>query len=113
VTDVGWRNGELVPRQAVLQRGTAVLVTARGVPAVRCVSGSPLRPPQPVPAAPRYRGTPWPGFVGSQVVEIAPSERAVAEFVLVDVATGGPVVRPPGADDARAGLAGPLVPAAG
>ena len=112
-TDFGWRSGELLPRQAVLQMGTAVLITEKGALAARCISGSPLRPPQPVPAAPTFEGTPWAGFVADDIMEILPSDHSVAEFTLVDVATGGPVGRKPGSEDARASLAGPLIPASG
>ena len=108
VTNFGWRNGKIVPRQSVLQRGTSVLVDRRGVPAARCLSGSPLRPPQPLPAAPSFQGEGWAGFSRVSLDEVAPSGREVSEFLLVDIGTGAPIRRAPGAPGALASLAGPI-----
>jgi hypothetical protein len=108
VTDHRLERSEAVSRQAVLQRGTQVLVDRRGVPVVRCLSGSPLRPPQPLPAVPSFRGVAWPGFRLSLVREIDPAPGLVAEFVLVDIASGEPIRRTPGAVGAPGALAGPI-----
>ena len=108
VTSFGWRNGAIVSRQSILQRGTAVLVDRRGLPVARCLSGSPLRSPQPLPAAPTYRGAAWPGFVRAFVQEIPAADREVLEFLLVDIVTGEPIRRVPGIGGAAASLAGPL-----
>jgi hypothetical protein len=109
VTDHRLEGSHAQPRQAVLQRGTAVLVDRRGVPVVRCLSGSPLRAPQPLPAVPSFRGTAWPGFRSALVREIAPGPGSVAEFVLVDIASGEAIRRAPGAAGATGVLAGPIV----
>jgi hypothetical protein len=108
VTDHRLVGSEAEPRQAVLQRGTPVLVDRRGVPVVRCLSGSPLRPPQPLPAVPSFRGVAWPGFRLSLVSEMDPAPGVVAEFVLVDIATGEAIRRVPGAAGASGALAGPI-----
>jgi hypothetical protein len=108
VTNFGWRNGDIVPRQSVLQRGTSILIDRRGTPATRCLSGSPLRPPQPLPATPSFQGDPWPGFGRAFIDEISSSDRDILEFVLVDIATGGAIRRTPGAPGALASLAGPI-----
>jgi hypothetical protein len=108
VTNFGWRNGQLTPRQSVLQRGTSVMVDRRGVPVARCLSGTPLRSPQPLPAAPSFQGDPWAGFGREFLEEIPAAEREVLEFVLVDIASGEPINRVPGVPGALASLAGPV-----
>jgi len=108
VTNFGWHNGEIIPRQSVLQRGTSVLVDRRGTPAARCLAGSPLRPPQPLPTTASFQGEPWPGFGRQFIDEVAASDRDVIEFVLVDIVTGEPIRRSPGIPGALASLAGPV-----
>ncbi len=108
VTNFGWRNGKIIPRQSVLQRGTSVLVDRRGVPATRCLSGSPLRSPQPLPAAPSFQGEGWAGFSRVSLDEVSPSGHEVSEFLLVDIASGAPIRRAPGAPGTLASLAGPI-----
>lgn len=94
--------------QAVLQAGTGVLVDPAGVPRVHCASGDPLAPP----ANRRFTelavdGRSWPGFTPADVVAIAYSDapasftdpvpnRPLNEFVLLDLASGEPLVRPVG-----------------
>lgn len=106
VTNFGWRNGEIIPRQSVLQRGTSVLVDRRGLPVSRCLAGSPLRPPQPIPATASFQGEPWAGFGRATIDEIAAPDRDVSEFVLVDIGTGEPILRKPGTLGALTSLAG-------
>jgi len=106
VTSFGWRGGQIVPRQSILQRGTSVLVDRRGTLAARCLSGSPLRPPQPLPTTPSFQGEPWPGFGRAFIGEVSASDRDVGEFVLVDIVTGEPIRRAPGVPGALASLAG-------
>jgi hypothetical protein len=108
VTNFGWRDGQVAPRQSVLQRGTSVLVDRRGSPVARCLSGSPLRPPQPLPAAPSFQGEEWPGFGRAFLDEILAADREVLQFVLVDIATGQPIRRAPGLPGALSSLAGPV-----
>ena len=108
VTNFGWRSGQIIPRQSVLQRGTTVLVDGHGVPAARCLSGSPLRSAQALAAAPDVHGDGWPGFNRSFVVEVASADRRVGEFLLLDAQTGEPIRRAPGVTGALASLAGPV-----
>lgn len=61
VTNNGFKDGKLTPHQSVLQKGTAVLVDAQGVPRARCACGNPLSPPKKVDH-PHYKGHRWPGF---------------------------------------------------
>ena len=83
----GWRSG-LAPFQGILQRGTAVLVDAYGVPRVRCGGLLPLSPPRPVATTPAYRGLPWAGFDPAATIVVAPG-RIVETFTLVDLDTAG------------------------
>ncbi|MCZ7532657.1 MAG: discoidin domain-containing protein [Acidimicrobiia bacterium] len=98
-----------IPRQALLQYGTAVLVSSVGDPRVRCFSGNPLSVPAPVDA-PIYIGTAWSGFSSSNVVEIEPCDEPLNQFVLLDLATGDAFVRSIGAaggDDSDVVLSAP------
>jgi hypothetical protein len=94
VTDFGFAAGKAVPRQMIVQAGTAVFVDRTAFPRVRCASGNPLGEPQPVSRAPRYRGAPWTGFKPSTVVVITPAPTVI--LVLVDVRSGLIFVRIPG-----------------
>ena len=69
-TNHGFKNGKAVARQSVLQAGTAVLLDSTGVPVVRCVSGSPLLPPEAVSGTPNYTGNRWAGFDGKPVASV-------------------------------------------
>ena len=70
VTDHGLVDGRAEPRQAVLQVGTAILIDEFGVPAVRCQSGSPLRPPMPVDGPVRYAGGKWETFFPERTIAV-------------------------------------------
>jgi len=113
VTNFGWRNGKIIPRQSVLQRGTSVLIDRRGVPVARCLSGSPLRSAQPMPAAPSFQGEGWAGFSSASLDEVTPSDHDVNEFLLVDIGSGALIRRAPGIPGALASLAGPIYVVAG
>ena len=68
VTNHQFTGGATVAVQSVLEKGTAILVDAQGVPRVRCASGNPLTPMVQLKAPPVYRGAPWPGFQPQRVV---------------------------------------------
>jgi hypothetical protein len=109
LTDHGYIEvGQSIPRQAVLQAGTAVLVDKYGSPRVRCISGSPLldpvaitapvvRPagnvvvqPAAVPARPRviFVGPRWPRFDPVTIVVIRRVIRIIDYFFLWDFRRG-------------------------
>jgi hypothetical protein len=111
VTDHGFANGRIIPSQTVLQRGNAVLVDRAGMPRVRCLSGSPLRRPQPLPADVDVIGAGWAGFSIRSVSDVPPAPRPVSRFVLIDIRTGEPLLREAGASGAPSVLAGPIVAA--
>lgn len=105
VTNHGFRGGKPTPRQSVLQAGTAVLVDRFGVPRARCACGNPLTPPQPASTAPEYVGEGWDDFADTDLVTMQPAT-ARDEFVLTDLDSSEPFVRPAGSDgtaDADAG----------
>lgn len=62
VTNYQFTNGAGLAVQSVLQKGTAVLVDAKGIARVRCACGNPLTPMVELKVPPIYRGTPWPAF---------------------------------------------------
>lgn len=109
VTDHELRGERVAARQAVLERGSAILVDRYGTPVVRCMSGAPLRAPQRLPNEVRVDGTPWEGFSLDAVRRVPAGVRDVDTFVLIDVATGLPVRRTAGIDGMLARLAGPVV----
>ncbi|MEM8903854.1 MAG: DUF6777 domain-containing protein [Actinomycetota bacterium] len=88
VTATGLLDGEATSFQAVLERGSAVLIDDRGVPAVRCTGFQPLAPPE-VTDDEEFVGLAWTGFDPDRIVEITPAD-AGAEIVIAP----GPVEDP-------------------
>jgi hypothetical protein len=82
--------------QAVLQRGTAVLIDELGQPTVRCLSGGPLAQAEPVRGEVRFEGEPWRGFRAADLSTIAAAPDPVERFVLADVESGADIERPAG-----------------
>jgi actin-like ATPase involved in cell morphogenesis len=111
VTNHGFLEGEAIPRQSVLQVGTAVLVDEFGVPRVRCSSGSPLLPPEAVEGTTAYLGPAWATFDPATTAAVAPAPEPAAEFELLDVAGGDGFIRPVGSSggDDRALLPGEIL----
>jgi hypothetical protein len=109
VTDHGYLDGRISTRLAVLQRGTAVLIDEIGRPAVRCMSGSPLRTAPPLPSGVVVEGPAWRGFSLEEVQTVPAAIRPATTFVLVDVETGLPLTRAAGINGSLSSLAGPLV----
>ena len=84
VTNHGFKNGRANQLQAVLQKGSAVMVDAFGVPRVKCYCGNPLLPPKPTRGTPRYEGPRWPDFNPDQVTVITPPPTPIEVFVVCD-----------------------------
>ncbi|MFN0029701.1 MAG: DUF6777 domain-containing protein [Acidimicrobiales bacterium] len=97
VTNHGYRDGDALALQSVLQAGTAVLVDQYGVPRARCACGNPLLAPEPVEDA-RFVGDPWKDFDSDGLVRVTPATESVRVFVLHNAATGGLFDRPVGTD---------------
>ncbi len=108
-TDHELRGDRLAARQAVLERGSAVLVDPFGRPVVRCMSGSPLRMPQPLPDSVRVEGDAWSGFSLDAVRRVPAGVRNVSTFVLIDVDTGAALLKGAGIGGLLTRLAGPVV----
>jgi len=98
VTNHGFRNGQAFAHPSVLQAGHAVLVDRWGVPRAKCSCGNPLSPPEPMSTAPVYVGPRWPTFDPTIIIVIIATEPVDDGFVIVDVDSGGMIVRPIGAD---------------
>jgi len=77
VTNHTWQNGRAVGYQAVLERGTAVLVDTNGRLIARCRCGNPLLPPQEVQGPPIYTGPKWEGFDPTVIVIVVPSPQPI------------------------------------
>jgi hypothetical protein len=111
VTNHGFRNGRATPLQSILQAGTAVLVDEFGTPRARCACGNPLLPPRPIPSAPTYKGSPWPGFSPANVTVINASTTVINIITIIDIRTGEPFGRPtgpqPGPDQPLPGATAP------
>jgi hypothetical protein len=96
VTNYGYAKGRPTPRQAVLQRGTAVLVDAYGVPRVKCGCGNPLTRPVAVKGTPTYQGPTWPGWSPTTVIVVQQTTVVVNTFVIVNLDGSGYLDRPAG-----------------
>lgn len=68
VTNYQFVNGAARPVQSILEKGTTVLVDAKGVARVRSACGNPLTPMIRLNAVPVYRGVPWFGFQPHKVI---------------------------------------------
>ncbi|GMU79124.1 MAG: hypothetical protein AMXMBFR46_19170 [Acidimicrobiia bacterium] len=77
VTNHRWENGRAVGYQAVLERGTAVLVDVNGRLVARCRCGNPLLEPQEVPGPPIYVGPKWTGFDPTVIVVVVPAPQPI------------------------------------
>jgi hypothetical protein len=95
LADHGFVDGEAERFEAVLEKGTAVLVDADGVPRARCASGSPLVAARATGDAETFRGTQWPGFGENRIVVIDGADVGEA-FVLIDNDTEDVFNRPVG-----------------
>ncbi len=95
VLNHGFADGEATPREAVLQRGTAVLVDDAGVPRANCECGNPLLEPA-LEAEEEYDGVAWDGFTEDEVLVVEASPTPVASFELTNVVDGTRFERPVG-----------------
>jgi hypothetical protein len=96
VTNHGFREGAAKALNAVLQKGTAVLVDRFGVPKVRCKCGNPLKQAKPLAKQVKVSGTAWPGFALDTAVSIVAGSEPIKEFALDDLTSDGGLFRLPG-----------------
>ena len=97
VTNHGFQDGGPTTFQSVLQTGTAVLVDNRGVPRVRCDSGSRLDEAQSdaTDATEEFTGTGWQGLKSDAVVKVRRSDAPIESLKVVSM----PVVAPTPSSD--------------
>ena len=90
VTNHGFKNGSATSFQSVLQTGTAVLTDNRGLPRVRCDSGSPLSEPQGEMGDEPFSGDRWQNLDLDSVVTVEKSEVPLKELELIEVSGDAP-----------------------
>lgn len=121
VTNHSFVAGKAPPRQAVMQKGTSVLVDVYGVPRARCYCGNPLLPPVPSKVQVVYVGTSWPDFNPGSVSVVSAAPQPVTQFVvrmpdgtMKTVTVGGPpaAASPAAASPVAAGTNTVAAPAA-
>jgi hypothetical protein len=112
VTNHGFLSGAAMPRQAVLQKGSAVLVDKFGEPRARCYCGNPLRAPVPQASTTSFTGPSWPAFDPANLQAVTPSPTPVDAFVLKNEDNGQGINRPAGSTGAQDAVAAapPLLP---
>jgi hypothetical protein len=86
VTNHGYDNATVAPRQSILQAGTAVMVNATGTPRVVCNSGNPLSATRPIVIT-KTHGDAWSDFDPKAVTTIKPGPPAQA-LTLINTKTG-------------------------
>lgn len=99
VTNYGYANGRATARQAVLQRGTAVLVDKYGYPRAKCSCGNPLTVPAAVKVKPVYTGTPWVGWSPTTVIVVQQTTVIINTYVLTNLNGPGTFTRDSGGGD--------------
>lgn len=93
VTNHGFSRGKATPFQSVLQRGTAVLVDAYGVPRVRCSCGNPLAEAWSGYTAPSAIESAWDGYDARKVATIYEADDSAQDFEVASIDTGFPEER--------------------
>ncbi len=101
VVNHGYAEGQPTPRDAVLQKGSAVLVDQQGVPRTRCACGNPLTQPSPSATQIEPQGTPWSGYDGRKVTIVEPVPGGLTTLALVDLDSGLLFQRPIGTKGER------------
>ena len=88
VTNHGYDNGRATPYQSVLQRGTAVMVDAYGVPRVRCSCGNPLAEAWNGYTAPEASKTNWDDYEPRNIVTIYETDVTINNINVIDIEDG-------------------------
>lgn len=96
VVNHGFADGRATPRDAVLQKGSAVLVDSQGIPRTRCACGNPLTQPSPSATQVDPQGTPWPGYNPNKVAVVEPFPAGMTTLSVVDLSSGLMFQRPMG-----------------
>ncbi|MPY56622.1 PASTA domain-containing protein [Streptomyces spongiae] len=98
-----YKKGKAVAFEALLEAGIAVLVDDKGMPAVKCSCGNPLRPfdkdPERIDVEFENGNKKWNGYDESDVVVVRPAPQTLDRVVLVDVQNPDRgIARPVGSD---------------
>jgi hypothetical protein len=101
VVNHGYSDGRATPRDAVLQKGSAVLVDNQGVPRTRCACGNPLTQPSSSVTQVEPQGTPWPGYNPNKVAVVEPFPGGMTTLSVVDLGSGVMFQRPIGSKGER------------
>lgn len=88
VTNHGYDKGQATPYQSVLQRGTAVMVDAHGVPRIRCSCGNPLAEAWNGYTAPEVNKANWDGYEPRNVVTIYETDITINNINVIDIEDG-------------------------
>lgn len=88
-----YKKGKSIPFDSLLQAGIAILVDERGLPAVKCSCGNPLRPFQGdtdrISVTFGGDNKKWRGYDRASVVSVEPAPRELPRLALVDVVEPG------------------------
>lgn len=87
VLNHGFAEGEAVPRQSVLQAGSAVMADSQGVPRVRCGDGNPLLQPAADDIDRGAADGAWDDYDPAEVVRVVAGE-ATETLTVVDIESG-------------------------
>jgi hypothetical protein len=106
VTNHGFRDGRATPTQSILERGTAVLVDARGVPRVKCNCGNPLLEPVEVGGGEDYGDDDlytnpddqWDDYDPDLIIIVVEADDDIDDYILIDIFDGTPYSRPAGSN---------------
>jgi hypothetical protein len=89
VTNHGYEDGQATPFLSLMQRGTAVLVDAQGVPRARCYCGNPLLPPTEYVPPPGVEITTTTSTSTTTTSTTAPTTATTEEATTTTVPEGG------------------------
>ena len=110
VTNHGFLSGQPTARQAVLQKGSAVLIDKFGEPRARCYCGNPLRAPVAQTGSATFTGPTWPAFDPGNLQVVTPAPAPLTAVTLKDEKTGNGITRPIGSSGAQDAVAPPPPP---
>ncbi|MFJ8941303.1 DUF6777 domain-containing protein [Streptomyces sp. NPDC102365] len=94
-----YKKGKAVPYDSLLAAGVAVLVNERGLPAVKCSCGNPLKSfdkdPEKISVTFEDGNKKWAGYEKSDVVTVGPASRPLRRIALLDVDDPGTAIDRP------------------
>lgn len=85
VTFNGYAAGAVFPTQAVLQKGTIVMIDRYGVPRVHCRTGVPLTTPSTGGGEITFSGSAWGDFAADTIVRMEATQAPLSEVTVLPV----------------------------